>query len=49
MGSNGTGKLTALFVTRHRKPGTYGDGGGLYLQVASPPSLSHTPRLMATQ
>ncbi|SDC38496.1 Phage integrase family protein [Bradyrhizobium brasilense] len=28
-----TGKLTALLVTRAKKPGMYGDGGGLYLQV----------------
>jgi integrase len=35
MGSNGSGKLTALFVERRRTPGTYGDGGGLYLQVSS--------------
>ena len=28
------GKLTALAVTRAKKPGVYGDGGGLYLQVA---------------
>ena len=40
MGSNGTGKLTALFVTRHKKPGTYGDGGGLYLQITSPTAKS---------
>jgi integrase len=29
-----TGKLTALTVTRAKERGTYGDGGGLYLQVA---------------
>jgi hypothetical protein len=29
-----TGKLTALAVARARERGTYGDGGGLYLQVA---------------
>ena len=29
-----TGKLTALAVTRAKERGTYGDGGGLYLQVA---------------
>lgn len=40
MGSNGSGKLTALFVERHRTPGTYGDGGGLYLQVSSPTAKS---------
>jgi integrase len=40
MGSNGAGKLTALFVTRHKKPGTYGDGGGLYLQIRSPTARS---------
>ena len=28
------GKLTALAVTRAKERGTYGDGGGLYLQVA---------------
>ena len=28
------GKLTALAVTRAKELGTYGDGGGLYLQVA---------------
>ena len=40
MGSNGTGKLTALFVTRYTKPGTYNDGGGLYLQIRSPAARS---------
>jgi integrase len=29
------GKLTALFVTRAKKPGLYSDGGNLYLQVES--------------
>lgn len=29
-----TGKLTALQVTRAKERGTYGDGNGLYLQVA---------------
>jgi hypothetical protein len=29
-----TGKLKALNVAREKRPGTYGDGGGLYLQVA---------------
>jgi integrase len=28
------GKLTALQVAKAKKPGMYGDGGGLYLQVA---------------
>ena len=28
------GKLTALKVAREKRPGMYGDGGGLYLQVA---------------
>jgi hypothetical protein len=28
-----TGKLKALNVAREKRPGTYGDGGGLYLQV----------------
>lgn len=27
-------KLSAVFVTRAKKPGRYGDGGGLYLQVS---------------
>lgn len=40
MGSNGTGKLTALFVTRHKKPGTFGDGNNLYLQITSPTAKS---------
>ena len=40
MGSNGSGKLTAMFVERHRIPGTYNDGGGLYLQVSSPTAKS---------
>jgi integrase len=30
-----TNKLTALRVGRAKKPGHYGDGGGLYLQVAA--------------
>ncbi len=29
------GKLTALFVSRAKKPGFYNDGGNLYLQVES--------------
>ena len=29
-------KLTARRVTTVRKPGYYGDGGNLYLQVAQP-------------
>jgi hypothetical protein len=33
-----TGKLTALKVAREKRPGFYGDGGGLYLQV--------TPRIV---
>ena len=28
------GKLTALAVTRKKKPGHYGDGGGLWLQIS---------------
>jgi hypothetical protein len=28
-------KLTALAVSRTSKPGNYGDGGGLWLQVAA--------------
>jgi hypothetical protein len=28
-----TGKLTALKVAQAKRPGLYGDGGGLYLQV----------------
>jgi hypothetical protein len=35
MGKRGTGKLTALFASRHKKPGLYNDGGGLYLQITS--------------
>jgi hypothetical protein len=27
------GKLTALKVAREKRPGLYGDGGGLYPQV----------------
>jgi Arm DNA-binding domain len=27
------GKLTALKVMREKRPGLYGDGGGLYLQI----------------
>jgi integrase len=34
------GKLTALKVAREKKPGLYGDGGGLYLQVADRGSRS---------
>jgi len=34
------GKLTALKVERTRKPGMYGDGGGLYLQVTGPDARS---------
>ena len=30
----GSNKLTALWVKRVTKPGRYGDGNGLYLQVA---------------
>jgi hypothetical protein len=33
-------KLTALAVSRTSKPGYYGDGGGLWLQVASSGSKS---------
>jgi integrase len=29
-----TGKLTAIAVNRQTNPGTYGDGGGLYLKVS---------------
>jgi integrase len=32
---SGRGRLTALKVERARKPGKYGDGGGLYLQVTT--------------
>src|SRR5262245_39866489 len=34
------GRLTAIQVTRATKPGLYGDGGGLYLQVTSPTARS---------
>jgi hypothetical protein len=30
------GKLTALKIERIKKPGTYGDGGGLYAQASGP-------------
>jgi len=40
MGSNGYGKLSASFVSKHRKPGTYNDGGNLYLQISSPTAKS---------
>jgi Arm DNA-binding domain len=30
-----TGKLKALDVAREKRPGTYGDGGGLSLQVTA--------------
>ena len=30
-----TGKLTALKVAREKRPGMYGDGGGLYLQISA--------------
>jgi hypothetical protein len=29
------GKLTALQVERQKRPGVYGDGGGLYLQITA--------------
>jgi integrase len=35
MGTQGTGKLKALFASRQKKPGMYHDGGGLYLQITS--------------
>jgi hypothetical protein len=35
-----TGKLTALKVAREKRPGLYGDGGGLYLQITTPGSKS---------
>jgi Arm DNA-binding domain len=35
-----TGKLTALKVAREKRPGFYGDGGGLYLQVTGRGSKS---------
>ena len=31
---NGMGKLTALAIARASKPGLYGDGLGLWLQVS---------------
>lgn len=34
------GKLTALQVSKAKKPGMHGDGGGLYLQVAAAGSKS---------
>ena len=41
-----TGRLTALKVTRTKKPGIYGDGGGLYLQVAASGAKSWVLRFM---
>jgi integrase len=35
-----TGKLTALKVAREKRPGLYGDGGGLYLQISKRGSKS---------
>jgi integrase len=35
-----TGKLTALKVAREKRPGLYGDGGGLYLQISARGSKS---------
>src|ERR1700688_2859570 len=34
------GKLSALKVAREKRPGLYGDGGGLYLQIADRGSKS---------
>jgi len=34
------GKLKALNVAREKRPGLYGDGGGLYLQVTERGSKS---------
>jgi len=34
------GKLTALKVAQAKRPGLYGDGGGLYLQVTGRGSKS---------
>jgi hypothetical protein len=34
------GKLSALKVAREKRPGVYGDGGGLYLQVTKQGSKS---------
>ncbi|KJC47310.1 integrase [Bradyrhizobium sp. LTSP849] len=41
-----TNKLTALGVTRAKKPGRYADGGGLYLQVTNTGSKSWLFRYM---
>ena len=35
LADSGRGRLTALKVERAKKPGMYGDGGGLYLQVTT--------------
>jgi len=40
------GKLTALSTKRETKPGTYGDGGGLYLVVTRTRSKNFTFRYM---
>jgi hypothetical protein len=34
MGTRQINRLTARFVSTHRNPGLYCDGGGLYLQVS---------------
>jgi Arm domain-containing DNA-binding protein len=44
-----TGKLKALNVAREKRPGTYGDGGGLYLQVAKGGSKSWIFRFWVAQ
>jgi integrase len=44
-----TGKLTALKVAREKRPGLYGDGGGLYLQVSASGAKSWVFRFWIAQ
>ncbi len=43
------GKLTALKVAREKRPGLYGDGGGLYLQITARGSKSWIFRFWAAE
>ena len=40
------GKLSALKVAREKRPGLYGDGGGLYLQITARGSRSWISRFL---
>lgn len=44
-----TGKLKAISAARARQPGTYGDGGGLYLQVSAAGAKSWIFRYWVSQ